>query len=82
MHTDATADIVKQAEQLTGYQAETVAYCTEGPYLNQLGMQSIILGPGHIEQAHQPDEYLPMEQIQPTINLISQMIERYCLHGH
>jgi acetylornithine deacetylase len=82
MHTDAQADIVQQAEQLTGYQAEAVAYCTEGPYLNQLGMQTIILGPGHIEQAHQPDEYLPMEQIQPTIDLISQMIQRYCQHGH
>lgn len=81
MHTDAQADIVKQAEQLTGYQAEAVAYCTEGPYLNQLGMQTIILGPGHIEQAHQPNEYLPMEQIQPSINLISQMIQRYCQDG-
>jgi acetylornithine deacetylase len=81
MHTDAQSDIVKQAEQLTGYQAEAVAYCTEGPYLNQLGMQTIILGPGHIEQAHQPDEYLPMEQIQPSVDLISKMIQRYCRNG-
>lgn len=79
MHTNADADIVRHAEELTGHQAESVAYCTEGPYLNQLGMQTIILGPGHIEQAHQPDEFLPMEQIQPTIDLISQMIQRYCL---
>ncbi|MEJ2397736.1 MAG: M20/M25/M40 family metallo-hydrolase [Gammaproteobacteria bacterium] len=78
MHTDSQADIVQQAETLTGYQAEAVAYCTEGPYLNQLGMQTIILGPGHIEQAHQPDEFLPMEQIRPTIDLITQMIQRYC----
>ncbi|MEJ2359880.1 MAG: acetylornithine deacetylase [Gammaproteobacteria bacterium] len=78
MHTDSQADIVQQAETLTGHQAEAVAYCTEGPYLNQLGMQTIILGPGHIEQAHQPDEFLPMEQIQPTIDLITQMIQRYC----
>lgn len=82
MHTEASADIVQEAERLTGHQAEAVAYCTEGPYLNQLGMQTIILGPGHIEQAHQPDEYLPMEQIQPTIDLISQMIKRYCQNGH
>lgn len=79
MHTATEADIVQQAEHLTGHPAESVAYCTEGPYLNRLGMQTIILGPGHIEQAHQPDEFLPMEQIQPTIDLISQMIRRYCL---
>ncbi len=82
MHTEASADIVQQAEQLTGHQAESVAYCTEGPYLNQLGMQTIILGPGHIEQAHQPNEYLPMEQIQPCIDLISKMIQRYCQNAH
>lgn len=82
MHTDARADIVQQAEQLTGHQAESVAYCTEGPYLNQLGMQTIIMGPGHIEQAHQPNEYLATEQIRPSINLISAMIQRYCVDGH
>jgi len=78
MHTDANAEIVRHAEQLTGYTAETVAYCTEGPYLNQLGMQSIILGPGHIDQAHQPDEYLPMDEIRPAVELIGHFINRYC----
>ena len=82
MHTDAEADIVRQAEQLTGHQAESVAYCTEGPYLNQLGMQTIIMGPGHIEQAHQPNEYLATEQIRPSVDLISKMIQRYCVDGH
>lgn len=78
MHTDAQAEIVRHAEELTGHPAETVAYCTEGPYLNQLGMQSIILGPGHIDQAHQPDEYLPMNEIRPAVELIGRFINRYC----
>ena len=79
MYTPAEAEIVMAAEQLTGYTAESVAYCTEGPYFNSMGMQSIIMGPGHIDQAHQPDEYLPMEQIQPTVDLISKMISKFCL---
>ncbi len=78
MHTASDAEIVKTAETLTGHPAETVAYCTEAPYLNSMGMQTIVMGPGHIEQAHQPDEYLPMEQIQPTIDLLSKMISQYC----
>lgn len=82
MHTDAGADIVRHAEELTGHAAETVAYCTEGPYLNQLGMQSIILGPGHIDQAHQPDEYLPMDEIKPAIELIGRFIHRYCIDAN
>ena len=79
MFTDKNADIVKTAEQLTGHSSESVAYCTEGPYLNMLGSQTIIMGPGHIEQAHQPDEYLPMDQIQPTIDILSKMIGKYCI---
>ena len=81
MFTDAQAEIVKAAETLTGHPAESVAYCTEGPYLNQLGMQTVIMGPGHIDQAHQPDEYLPMEQIEPGIDLISNMINRFCVQS-
>jgi len=82
MFTDAQAEIVKVAEELTGHKAESVAYCTEGPYLNNLGMQTVIMGPGHIDQAHQPDEYLPMEQIQPGVNLISQFIQRFCIESN
>lgn len=81
MFTDAQAEIIKAAESLTGHTAESVAYCTEGPYLNQLGMQTVIMGPGHIDQTHQPDEYLPMEQIEPGIDLISNMIKRFCVQS-
>ena len=79
MYTAADTEIVEMAEKLTGHQAESVAYCTEGPYLNNMGMQTIIMGPGHIDQAHQPDEYLPMEQIQPTVDLLGSMIEKTCM---
>jgi len=80
MHTATEAELVKTAEALTGHHAESVAYCTEAPYLNSMGTQTIVMGPGHIEQAHQPDEYLPMEQIQPTIDLLAKMIGKYCIY--
>ena len=79
METDATSAIVKAAEQLTGHSAEAVAFGTEGPYLNSLGMQTIILGPGHINQAHQPDEFISLDQIEPGIKLLRSLIQRFCL---
>ncbi|WP_193073586.1 acetylornithine deacetylase [Pseudomonas sp. FME51] len=79
MDTPATAEIVQACEQLTGYSAGSVAFATEGPYLNQLGLQTIILGPGDIAQAHQPDEYLAMDRIAPTVELLKQLIGRFCL---
>lgn len=79
METADTAAIVQAAEALTGYQAESVAFGTEGPYFNAMGMETVILGPGDIAQAHQPDEYLEISRIQPAIDLLRQLIKRFCL---
>jgi acetylornithine deacetylase len=44
-------------------------------------MDVLILGPGHIEQAHQPDEYLEITSIEPAITLLKQFIHHYCVVG-
>lgn len=79
METSADAAIVTAAEQLTGYSAGAVAFATEGPYLNGLGHETLILGPGHIDQAHQPDEYLALDQIEPAKRIVTALVERFCL---
>jgi acetylornithine deacetylase len=79
LHTPAESPLVRAAERLTGHRAEAVAFCTEGPYLQQLGMETLILGPGNIEQAHQPDEYLALDRLRPTVDLLSDLIRRFCL---
>ena len=79
METPREAAIVRAMEKLTGAPAGTVAFGTEGPYLNDLGLQTVICGPGHIDQAHQPDEYLPLEHIQPAINLIQSLVRQFCV---
>lgn len=71
--------IVEICGKLTGHQPESVAFATEAPYLQQLGMDVVILGPGDIEQAHQPDEFLALDRVQPGINLIAQLIRHCCL---
>jgi len=79
MHTAKESAIVRAAERLTGYDSEAVAFCTEGPYLTSLGMETIILGPGDIAQAHQPDEYLALERISPTLDLLQELIHQFCI---
>ena len=78
METPESADIVRAAERLTGHAAEAVAFGTEGPYLNSLGMQTVILGPGDIDQAHQPDEYLAQDRVKPAERLIQELVQRFC----
>ena len=47
--------------------------------LNKLGMDAVVLGPGSINQAHQPDEYLALEQIKPTVKLIQNLVKQFCV---
>jgi len=75
----ADAELVRLAERLTGHVAEAVAFATEAPYLQQLGCETLVLGPGDIACAHQPDEYLELDRIEPTVRLLRGMIEHYCL---
>ncbi len=75
----ADSELVRLAERLTGHQAEAVSFATEAPFLQALGMETIVMGPGSIDRAHQPDEYLELDQIQPCIALLQQCIRHYCL---
>ncbi len=79
METPADAAIVRAAEELTGHSAEAVAFGTEAPYFRALGLETLVLGPGDIEQAHQPDEYLLASRIGPTVDLLRGLIRRFCL---
>lgn len=72
------SELVGALEKLTGYKAESTAFGTEAPFLQQLGMQTVIYGPGDIAQAHQPDEFLALDRIQPTIDVLTKLIGQYC----
>lgn len=78
-YTSTESDIIKACETLTNRQASTVAFATEGSFLNQMGMETLILGPGSIDQAHQPNEFMALNQIQPMQEVIRGLIERFCL---
>ncbi|WP_101758466.1 acetylornithine deacetylase [Oceanicoccus sp. KOV_DT_Chl] len=73
------SELVKYAEQLTGHSAAPVAFATEAPFMQQLGMDTIVMGPGSIDQAHQPNEYMALNQVQPAVDLLRQLIARFCL---
>jgi acetylornithine deacetylase len=81
METPASAEIIQLAGKLTGHTAEAVAFGTEAPYLNQLGMETVILGPGDITQAHQPDEFIRLDRLAPTIDLLKSLIDTVCTRG-
>ncbi len=79
VETKASSPIVIATEKLTGYQAEAVAFGTEAPYFQSMGMDVVVLGPGDIAQAHQPDEFLYMDRLEPTVQQLQQLITKFCV---
>jgi acetylornithine deacetylase len=42
-------------------------------------MDTVVLGPGDIDQAHQPDEYLALDRLTPMIDILKEMINTVCI---
>jgi acetylornithine deacetylase len=61
----SAGDAVTQlAQRLSGEQRTTlVAFGTEAGIFKNAGIPTVVCGPGSIEQAHQPDEYVSLEQL-------------------
>jgi acetylornithine deacetylase len=73
------SELVRVAQRLTGHAAEAVAFATEAPYFQALGCETLVLGPGDIDCAHQPGEYLELARIDPMVRVLRDLIGHYCL---
>ncbi len=67
--TDAISLVLKLAQQNETY---AVSYGTEAGLFELGGCPTVICGPGNIEQAHKPDEFVTLEQLE----LCSQFLRR------
>lgn len=65
------------AKQLTGRNhAEAVAYGTEAGLFQEVGIPSVICGPGNILQAHKPNEFIEISQIAACEKFIRRLIDQ------
>ncbi|GAB4387560.1 acetylornithine deacetylase [Albidovulum sp.] len=63
--------------ELTGANgAGTVPFGTEAGLFQSLGMSVVVCGPGSIEQAHKPDEFVALDQLAECLT----MLERLARH--
>lgn len=79
METPAEGALVHLCEHLSGHRAAAVNFATEGPFLNQLGLETVILGAGSIDQAHQPNEFVCWSQIQGLVPILARVIQHFCV---
>ncbi len=77
--TPNNSEIVTLAQKYTGKPAKTVSFGTEGYFFNSMGMETVVLGPGSIDQAHQPNEHIALSVLEPTIELLKKIIHSVCV---
>lgn len=57
--------------ELTGAnRTDVVSFGTEAGIFASLDMSTVVCGPGSIEQAHKPDEYLALDQLQKCLDML------------
>jgi acetylornithine deacetylase len=56
----------------------SVSFATDAGWLQRLGMDCAIFGPGAIEVAHKPNEFLPKDQLAAAREPLARAIERFC----
>ncbi|MXY06160.1 MAG: acetylornithine deacetylase [Gammaproteobacteria bacterium] len=71
--------LVQLLSGLSGNAPGSVSFGTEAHFYQCLGLETVVFGPGSIDQAHQPNEFLAHEQVAPAQNALEQAIAHYCL---
>ena len=72
-------ELLGMLSSLSGNQPGTVAFGTEAHFMQTLGMETVVWGPGSIDQAHQPNEYLDKAQLSPATDTLRQVIQKFCV---
>jgi acetylornithine deacetylase len=68
--------IVQWAMQLSGnHSVGKVSYGTEAGLFQQMGVPSVICGPGDIAQAHSPNEFVALEQLAQCEAFVNRILE-------
>lgn len=64
------------AFQLAGTNSTTtVAYATEGGVFQRAGIPTVVCGPGSIDQAHAPDEFIEISELAACERFIARLVE-------
>lgn len=71
-HKSAAEHLIRH---LTGLnESGTVAFGTEAGLFQQAGIPGVIFGPGSIQQAHQPDEFIEIDQMAQCVSFMEKLV--------
>jgi acetylornithine deacetylase len=78
LDTPADSEVVAFAAALTGQQERIkVGFGSEGGLFSErLGIPTVVCGPGSIDQAHKPDEFIERDQVQRCDAMMDALLDR------
>ncbi len=79
MLLDASAPIHTALREATGQRGEhSVMFATDAGWLQRAGFECVLYGPGSIEVAHKPNEFLPVTEFRQAGEVLDAVIRRSC----
>ena len=77
LNTPADDPLIPMISRLLGVddRAGKVSYGTEGGLFQQSGIPTVICGPGSIAQAHKPDEFIDLAQLDRGITFVDNLVD-------
>lgn len=79
VRTTPDAEIIQAALEITNDTTpHTVAYGTDAAVFSK-HMETVIIGPGSILQAHTVDEWMALDQFDLGIDIFSKFVEKFCI---
>jgi acetylornithine deacetylase len=79
MILDAAAPIHRALCDAVGQQeSHSVMFATDAGWLQRAGFECVLFGPGSIEVAHKPNEFLPVAEFRRAGEVLDGLIARSC----
>ena len=78
MVLDEGAEILRVLQEEAGGAGEGIAFATDAGWLQRLGLECAIFGPGSIEVAHRANEVLPVAEFIRAGEILDRLISRMC----
>jgi len=79
LNVSLSSEIVTILKDILGTEPVGAPYYTEAVSYSKANIPTVICGPGSIDQAHTPDEYISLKQIDLGVESYKKLIKQVCL---
>jgi acetylornithine deacetylase len=73
--TDAGSALLRSLSRASGNEPGSVAFGTEAPWMIQMGAEAVVFGPGSMQSAHSPREFVPVRELFRCVEILKSVID-------